>query len=118
MEKNNYLTTLIILLVFLLSITITVSAFQVRLNDRGRDVIKVQKYLETLGYNVSTDGIFGKSTEDAVKNFQKNNNLQVDGIVGGRTHELIKEMISEKVSYELYVVDKEILCQGLLGKEI
>jgi len=116
MEKNNYLTTLIILLVFLLSITITVSAFQVRLNDRGRDVIKVQKYLETLGYNVSTDGIFGKSTEDAVKNFQKNNNLQVDGIVGGRTHELIKEMISEKVSYELYVVDKGDTLSGIAGE--
>ncbi|MFP4199573.1 MAG: peptidoglycan-binding domain-containing protein, partial [Halanaerobium sp.] len=69
MEKNNFLTILIILLVFLLSITITVSAFQVKLNDRGRDVIEVQKYLEVLGYDVSTDGIFGKGTEDAVKDF-------------------------------------------------
>ena len=115
MEKNNYLTTLIILLVFLLSITITVSAFQVRLNDRGRDVIEVQKYLETLGYNVSTDGIFGKSTEDAVKDFQKSNKLQVDGIVGGRTLELLKGMISEKVSYELYVVDNGDTLSGIAG---
>jgi murein DD-endopeptidase MepM/ murein hydrolase activator NlpD len=115
MEKNNYLTTLIILLVFLLSITITASAFQVRLNDRGRDVIEVQKYLETLGYNVSTDGIFGRTTEDAVKNFQKNNELQIDGIVGGRTLELLKKMISEKVSYELYVVDNGDTLSGIAG---
>ncbi len=115
MEKNNYFTTLIILLVFLLSITITVSAFQVRLNDRGRDVIEVQKYLETLGYNVSTDGIFGKSTEDAVKDFQKRNKLQIDGIVGGRTLKLLKEMISEKVSYELYVVDNGDTLSGIAG---
>lgn len=115
MEKNNYFTTLIILLVFLLSITITASAFQVRLNDRGRDVIEVQKYLETLGYNVSTDGIFGKSTEDAVKDFQKRKQLQIDGIVGGRTLKLLKEMISEKVSYELYVVDNGDTLSGIAG---
>jgi murein DD-endopeptidase MepM/ murein hydrolase activator NlpD len=115
MEKNNYFTTLIILLVFLLSITITVSAFQVRLNDRGRDVIEVQKYLETLGYNVSTDGIFGKSTEDAVKDFQNRNKLQIDGIVGGKTLKLLKKMISEKVSYELYVVDNGDTLSGIAG---
>jgi len=115
MEKNDFLTTLIILLVFLLSITITVSAFQVRLNDRGRDVVEVQKHLETLGYNVSTDGIFGKSTENAVKDFQENNNLKVDAIVGGRTIELLKKMISEKVSYELYVVDNGDTLSGIAG---
>jgi len=115
MEKNNYLTMLIFLLVFLLSITITASAFQVKLNDRGRDVIEVQKYLETLGYNVSADGIFGQTTEVAVKDFQESNNLQVDGIVGGRTLELMKKMISEKVSYEIYVVDNGDTLSGIAG---
>ena len=113
MEKNNFFSTLIILLVFLLSITISVSAFQVRLHDRGRDVIEVQKYLETLSYEVSTDGIFGKKTEDAVKNFQRKNNLTVDGIAGGKTLELLKKMISEKVSYELYVVDNGDTLSGI-----
>lgn len=113
MEKNKFFSTLIILLVFLLSITISVSAFQVRLDDRGRDVIEVQKYLETLSYDVSTDGIFGKATEDAVKDFQKKNNLSVDGIVGGKTLELLKKMISEKVSYELYVVDNGDTLSGI-----
>ncbi|MFN2340464.1 MAG: LysM peptidoglycan-binding domain-containing protein [Halanaerobium sp.] len=113
MKKNNFLTTLIILLVFLLSITITVSAFQVKLSDRGRDVIEVQKYLETLGYNVSTDGIFGKTTEDVVKDFQASNDLQTDGIVGGKTYEILKKMISEKVAYELYVVDNGDTLSGI-----
>ncbi|MFW5809705.1 MAG: LysM peptidoglycan-binding domain-containing protein [Halanaerobium sp.] len=115
MEKNNFLTILIILLVFLLSITITVSAFQVKLNDRGRDVIEVQKYLEVLGYDVSTDGIFGKGTEDAVKDFQESNDLEADGIVGGKTHEILEKMISEKVSYELYVVDNGDTLSGIAG---
>ena len=115
MEKNRISTILIILLVFILSVTITASAFQVKLNDRGRDVIEVQKYLETLGYQVSADGIFGKGTEDAVKDFQESNDLIVDGIVGGSTLELLKDMISEKVSYELYVVDNGDTLSGIAG---
>lgn len=106
MEEKKPFNILIILLIFLLSATISVSAVQVNLNDRGREVIKVQKYLETLGYDVKADGIFGKSTEDAVKAFQKNNNLQVDGIAGESTQQEFKKQISEKVSYELYVVEK------------
>ena len=117
MEKNNYLTTLIILLVFLLSITITASAFQVKLNDRGRDVVEIQKYLKILGYNVSPDGIFGKGTENSVKNFQKSQNLSVDGIAGDNTRQLLKKMISEKVSYELYVVDNGDTLSGIASSK-
>ncbi|TDP26856.1 LysM peptidoglycan-binding domain-containing protein [Halanaerobium congolense] len=113
MEKNNFSTTLIILLVFLLSITITVSAFQVKLNDRGRDVMEIQKYLKTLGYNVAPDGIFGRSTENAVKDFQRSQNLSVDGIAGDNTRQLLEKMISEKVSYELYVVDNGDTLSGI-----
>lgn len=117
MEKNNFFTTLIILLVFLLSISITVSAFQVKLNDRGRDVMEVQKYLKILGYNVSPDGIFGKSTENAIKEFQKSKNLSVDGIAGDNTRQILKKMISEKVSYELYVVDNGDTLSGIASSK-
>jgi murein DD-endopeptidase MepM/ murein hydrolase activator NlpD len=113
MGKNNFLTTLIILLVFLLSITITVSAFQVKLNDRGRDVMEIQKYLKTLGYNAAPDGIFGRSTENAIKDFQRSQNLSVDGIAGDNTRQLLKKMISEKVSYELYLVDNGDTLSGI-----
>ena len=113
MGKNNFLTTLIILLVFLLSITITVSAFQVKLNDRGRDVMEIQKYLKTLGYNAAPDGIFGRSTENAIKDFQRSQNLSVDGIAGDNTRQLLKKMISEKVSYELYIVDNGDTLSGI-----
>jgi murein DD-endopeptidase MepM/ murein hydrolase activator NlpD len=117
MEKNNFFTTLIILLVFLLSITITVSALQVKLNDRGRDVMEVQKYLKILGYNVSPDGIFGKATENAIKEFQKSKNLGVDGIAGDNTRQILKKMISEKVSYELYVVDNGDTLSGIASSK-
>jgi len=117
MEKNYFFATLIILLVFILSITITASAFQVKLNDRGRDVMEVQKYLKILGYNVSPDGIFGKDTENAIKDFQKSKNLGVDGIAGDNTRQILKKMISEKVSYELYVVDNGDTLSGIASSK-
>lgn len=103
-EKKILLISL--LLVFILTVSSGAAAFQLSLNDRGRDVVEVQNYLDKLGYKLSADGIFGKSTEDAVKDFQKENQLQVDGIIGGKTYQLLKKLISEKVSYELYVVDR------------
>ena len=51
-----------------------------KLGSRGTDVITLQKKL-----NLHQDGIFGPLTEEAVKEFQKNNGLTIDGIVGAKT---------------------------------
>lgn len=53
---------------------------------RGEDVQKVQERLNELGFNCGTaDGVFGKKTEIAVKNFQSDTGLKDDGIVGKKT---------------------------------
>ncbi len=55
---------------------------------RGDDVEDAQMLLTAKKYNPgSIDGIFGKKTEIATKNFQSDNNLTVDGIIGKRTAE-------------------------------
>ena len=54
----------------------------------GSDVKKLQTALMNAGYDVGTagaDGIFGSKTEAAVKAYQKDNGLVVDGIVGSKT---------------------------------
>ncbi|HWQ58475.1 MAG TPA: peptidoglycan-binding protein [Clostridia bacterium] len=51
----------------------------------GDTVKSVQKKLKALGYLGSADGYFGSGTEAAVRAFQKNNGLSVDGKVGRKT---------------------------------
>lgn len=114
MEKKHHLGIFILVITLLLTmLTPSALAFQVKLHDRGHNVIEVQKYLAGLGYRVSADGIFGKETEDMIKDFQQQNKLKVDGIVGETTFQLMKKLISEKVSYELYIVDKGDTLSGI-----
>lgn len=57
-----------------------------RLGSRGADVAMVQNRLNQLGYNCGkADGIFGRSTYNAVVAFQRANRLGADGIVGRNT---------------------------------
>ncbi|OYD97564.1 peptidoglycan-binding protein [Nostoc sp. 'Peltigera membranacea cyanobiont' 210A] len=51
----------------------------------GIAVRALQQLLVTNGYAVRVDGIFGALTETAVKAFQNQQNLGVDGVVGQRT---------------------------------
>lgn len=50
---------------------------------RGTDVEEAQRMLTDKGYNPGViDGIFGRNTEIAVKNFQHDKNLREDGVIG------------------------------------
>ncbi|MHC5933288.1 peptidoglycan-binding domain-containing protein [Nostoc sp.] len=51
----------------------------------GVAVSALQRLLVSNGYAVKVDGVFGALTETAVKAFQNQRNLGVDGIVGQRT---------------------------------
>jgi TolB protein len=54
---------------------------------RGPDVVALQARLLELGYSelASADGDFGPLTDQAVRRFQQDSNLVVDGIVGPQT---------------------------------
>ncbi|HMO39599.1 MAG TPA: L,D-transpeptidase family protein [Saprospiraceae bacterium] len=50
------------------------------------DSIKIiQKALKDLGYDLNTDGIINEKSETAVKKFQRDSGLPVDGIIGAQT---------------------------------
>ena len=57
----------------------------IKKGSNGSSVSDLQKLLNSKGYDLSIDGVFGEKTQAAVRDYQKNNNLSVDGIVGNNT---------------------------------
>lgn len=57
----------------------------IKINAKGKSVEILQILLNQVGYDLGTDGHFGRMTERAVKDFQQKNNLTVDGIVYTKT---------------------------------
>ena len=70
---------------------------QIGYGSRGNDVKTLQEQLNKQGYKLSTDGIFGQKTLSALKDFQKKNNLTVDGIAGKNTWGKIWDGITSAV---------------------
>ena len=65
-----------------------------RKNDQGAEVIMLQQALVELGYlSGATDGIYGTGTMTAVTNFQKDHELDDDGIAGQQTLSLLYSIV-------------------------
>ena len=56
-----------------------------RKGDRGESVKQLQSKLRDRGYTVAVDGIFGNKTLEAVKAYQADHGMTVDGVVGPKT---------------------------------
>ena len=64
---------------------------QLEIGDSGDAVILVQKLLRSLRFNLSVTGSFNDETKKRIAEFQRNNNLTPDGVVGTNTwRELIR----------------------------
>ena len=63
-----------------------------RYNDRGAAVTQLQSMLTKLGYTTAVDGVFGPGTEAAVKKFQADKGLKVDGVAGTATLALLRSL--------------------------
>jgi peptidoglycan hydrolase-like protein with peptidoglycan-binding domain len=62
-----------------------------RYKDKGEKVIKLQSLLRAKKYLIKIDGVFGVSTEIAVKAFQSSQRLKTDGVVGSETWKALKK---------------------------
>lgn len=70
---------------------------QIQRGSRGAYVMIAQDDLNTLGYKTGgLDGIFGSNTQTAVRNYQQNKGLAVDGIVGCNTWRSLQEDVLGK----------------------
>ena len=69
----------------------------IRKGSTGDLVITLQECLTQLGYDIGTTGIdgdFGEATEAAVIQFQSDNGLEIDGIVGPQTWDVLSAQCS------------------------
>lgn len=87
MKQYKRLTALLVLVMALIISTSALAAYAtLRYGDRGTAVLKLQQALNKLGYTTGgLDSKYGPSTQKAVKSFQKDNGLAVDGIAGNAT---------------------------------
>ncbi len=60
------------------------------LGDRGPDVRTLQEALQRAGAVIAVNGDFGRGTLAAVMAFQADHGLQVDGVVGRKTRQLLE----------------------------
>ena len=65
----------------------TVTDHNLSIGDRGAEIRPLQEALLARGFDIVPDGIFGAITQAAVIDFQAENGLAPDGIVGPRTKE-------------------------------
>lgn len=93
--------------------------------DRGEKVKSIQRALNRFGFNLDDDGVFGRLTEDAVREFQKRNNLDVDGIVGedtlnalGLDPSTLDEKPSDTGDDSIIFTDDDVEIPAVVQKEI
>jgi len=76
-----------------------------RQGSKGREVIELQQAL-----GIDDDGVFGAGTERAVKAYQKQHHLMIDGIVGMQTLAVIRENnVSTDNSERVYPATEKLL---------
>jgi hypothetical protein len=76
----------------------------IKKGDKGNEVKLCQELLNDKGYSVSVDSDFGPSTDKQVRQFQKDNGLGADGVVGSKTwNALEKADISLPIDFQRFV---------------
>jgi hypothetical protein len=58
---------------------------ELKYGSEGKEVIAIQQFLMSQGYEIEEYGIIGSETERAIKDYQARNNIGADGIVGPKT---------------------------------
>lgn len=76
---------------------------------RGDDVHDLQKQLSSLGFDPGwIDGIFGRSTQEAVQQFQRNADEPDDGVAGVMTLQALKRVLRQSASQRTVTEVREI----------
>ncbi len=106
------------LIILLLTCTLTAQGATLTMGSRGETVALIQQRLKQWGYYTGdVDGIFGRSTYNAVVRFQRQNGLSVDGQVGRKTAAAMGISLTGSVSASLYRESELSLLARLVSGE-
>ena len=116
-----------LVIAFVLIVSIALSGFAyAALGDRllgrgskGSEVIELQKKLAQLGYTIGTaDGKFGSKTEAAVRRFQKEHGLRVDGLAGTQTIKELNRLTGQSTNASGKAVGYKNIDTNLLARTV
>jgi N-acetylmuramoyl-L-alanine amidase len=87
--------------------------------SRGPEVQELQSKLAQLGYSVGTvDGKFGSKTEAAIRSFQKDHGLKVDGLAGTQTIKELKRLTGQSTNASGKAVGNKNIDVNLLAHAV
>ena len=89
------------------------SGIRIAKGDEGLRVWCLQRTVNSLGYNVLEDALFGDQTDWVVREIQRKHNLVVDGVFGWKT----SGVVVAKLSANLPVLLPANLLRGLVAHE-
>ncbi|MFZ5353190.1 MAG: LysM peptidoglycan-binding domain-containing protein [Bacillota bacterium] len=96
--KKIFIFTLVLAVFLNLGCVVYAEGNSLKKGETSEEVKSVQEMLKKLGYfEEDCTGYFGPVTENAVKEFQKDNKLTVDGVVGPQTLKQLKKKYAEKI---------------------
>ncbi len=84
-DRRNYLRKTKTLWLGDRSLVAEIEDSTIRRGDEGNAVREAQSALVEAGFATLVDGVFGRHTADAVKEFQRSRGLKADGVVGPMT---------------------------------
>ena len=86
---------------------------------QGAAVYELQGFLATRGYQVgSIDGIFGERTYQALRAFQRSQQIKIDGVVGSETRAAIVAFTQRRALASLLDLNGRVLTSGMRAPEV
>lgn len=95
-KKRHFLLFLLVLALALLLSGEALAAPILKQGSEGHDVLVLQQNLNSLGYNVEPDGVFGNTTYRAVIAFQRDEKISITGTVDRETWRALKKRAAGK----------------------
>lgn len=110
--KSNKTRTILITMAFT-CISIVAQGASYQFGDKGGEVTNIQKKLIAHGYKARLNGEYDKETKWAVRLFQKDQGLPIDGVVGSATYKKLMGKEIPQVDKQVVKASKEEIAKAI-----